>query len=173
MSESRTTLLATMLLLWASPGCTPIDQYETAVESSDVATYTEYVHPLLEGTCATLDCHGSEGRPLRLYSATGLRIRADLRTPPGAPLIDATDEELAANVLSIDAVDDGEPDVDRHFVLEKPLSSTGGGLHHYGGQIWTGRDDPAYRCVRSWLAGGAIDTAACATAAARDGLPPP
>lgn len=173
MTRAHSALLATTLgVIAASAGCAPADQGESYLEMSDVGAYTEYVHPLLEGTCATLDCHGSRGRPLRLYSTTGLRIRDDLRTPAGVPEIPATDEELAANVRSIDAVDQDEVDVDARFVLSKPISDTGGGIHHHGGQIWYGRDDVAYRCVRAWLT-GSIDVDACAEAKVRDALPPP
>ncbi|MGE0787525.1 MAG: hypothetical protein AB7S26_17760 [Sandaracinaceae bacterium] len=136
------------------------------------ARYATYIHPLFEGSCATLDCHGDEGRPLRLYSETGLRITDDLRTAPGEPTIPVTAEELVDNVHAIAIVDVDHPIVEERFLLLKPLSNVGGGVHHYGGRIWTGVDDPAYRCVRSWLE-GAIDAPACDEAVARDGLPPP
>ncbi len=157
-------------VLVAGVGCAPT-QGEIGLPIDDVALYASHVHPLFEGSCATLDCHGAAGRPLRLYSETGLRVADALRTAPGLPLTPLTEEELIANVQSIAAVDATETSVDARVVLLKPLSNTGGGIHHFGGQIWSGTDDVAYRCVRSWMM-HAIDDVACAAAAARDSLPP-
>lgn len=167
---SRSSTLALCGLVLAT-GC-PAPRGETLEPMSDVRAYETYIHPIFEGSCATLDCHGDEGRPLRLYSETGLRIRDDLRTPPGVPTMPIVEEELAANVASIDAVDADQPNVDMRFLLLKPLSNTAGGLHHYGGRIWSGPDDVAYQCVRGWLL-NTIFVDACAAAAARDALPPP
>lgn len=173
MSFARFQLaVAAFCVLVSSAACVPEAQGEVGLAMSDVALYGAYVHPLFEGSCASLDCHGDPGRPLRLYAETGLRIRDDLRTPPGAALTAITEEELAANVSSIAAVDADAYDVDERFVLLKPLSDIGGGIHHFGGRIWAGPNDVAYRCVRSWLV-NAIDDAACVEAAARDALPPP
>lgn len=156
--------LAVIAVLVSCIGCAPA---QSAVEndSGDVANYEQYVHPLLEGSCATLDCHGNPGRPLRLYAETGLRIADDLRGPGQDPTMPITDDELAANVASIVGIG-------RDMVLFKPLSNTGGGIHHKGGQVWSGTDDDAYRCVRSWFK-DSIKTEACANAAAEYALPPP
>lgn len=170
-SARRFVLAATLCALAAGPGCAPLPQGEVGYAVPDLELYKAYVHPLFEGSCATLDCHGDPGRPLRLYSATGLRIRGDLRAAPGMTMTELTDEELADNVQSIAAIDVDEPDVDARFLLLKPLSNTGGGIHHYGGQIWSGTDDVAYRCVHGWLL-GTVDVDACAAARVRDGLPP-
>jgi hypothetical protein len=169
--QRRAMLSGLALLLAVIAGCAPT-QGEIGLPIDDIALYTSHVHPLLEGSCATLDCHGAPGRPLRLYSETGLRIADSLRTAPGLPLTPLTEEEFIANVQSIAAVDATETDVDARVVLLKPLSNTGGGIHHFGGQIWSGPEDVAYRCVRSWML-NAIDDAACGAAAARDSLPPP
>jgi hypothetical protein len=169
------TALATTLG-GATPGCAPPEQSESTLPVREIATYAEHVHPLLEASCATLDCHGQNGRPLRLYSETGLRLRDDLRGQPQDPTMPVTGEELLANVLSIAAVD-GDVDVtsanvDSTMMLRKPLSSAGSGVHHEGRQLWSSRSDVAYVCVRSWLL-GTVDADTCAEAKARDALPPP
>jgi hypothetical protein len=124
--------------------------------SEDEATYAAYVQPVLEARCATLDCHGNVERPLRLYAATGLRATDALRDRPLAA------EELTANVRSLAAVDPGAAP-EASLVLSKPLV---GGQAHEGGDLWTSPDEPQVVCVRSWLA-GAVDVAACTTAAAQ------
>ena len=169
LSRLRSAAIA-LAALFLATGC-PTPQGESGVLELDVGQYEAYVHPVFEGSCATLDCHGDEGRPLRLYSETGLRIRDDLRAPVGRPTIPITPEELAGNVQAIRAVDVERPIPETRFLVLKPLSNVEDGIHHYGGRIWTGTDDPAYRCVLSWLY-HALDTDACAAAAARDGLPP-
>ena len=53
------------------------------------------VNGFLAARCATLDCHGQLGRPLRLFSESGLRIVDDAGDyPGGAP---ATSTEIFAN----------------------------------------------------------------------------
>src|SRR6185503_19483134 len=54
-----------------------------ALRALDADAYTSEIHPLVEAKCASLDCHGAPGRPLRVYSEIGLRIRDDLRPDPG------------------------------------------------------------------------------------------
>jgi len=142
-----------------SPGTTPIPR------TLDRAAYARDVHPILEARCATLDCHGSFDRPLRLYAETGLRRSDDLRGQPITPA------ELDDDVAAATAVD-GADAVDDSLILEKP----GGRMKHTGLVVWTSAADPEYACVRGWLAGTSGDAdvaAACATAATRVQLPPP
>lgn len=137
-----------LLAAWLAAACGPADQSETHLGSlPDVTVYESEVHPYLERRCATLDCHGDPGRPLRLYAETGLRALGRDRDLP----LDA--EELAANVASIAGVDP-VTDPDRDVMLLKPLAIDAGGMHHIGGDdIWADRSDPGYVCVREWLAG--------------------
>lgn len=157
-------------VLWMLPllvlGC-QIDQETVTPRAGDAVSYSQHVHPLLEATCATLDCHGDTGRPLRLYAETGLRTDTTLRDLP------ITDAELARNVASLTGVDPEAP-IDRSLVLSKPLAENAGGLDHVGGDLWPSTTDPAYLCVRGWLEGAttAID-AVCAEALAPVRLPDP
>ena len=131
----------------------------------DLETY-DMVHPILEARCATLDCHGDPGRPLRLHAEIGLRATGVSRDEP------LTDGEREENVRSLAAVDPGAP-LDDSLLLSKPLA---GGEHHVGGDLFTSRDDPQLVCFRGWLAGDAhadAVAAACAEAAAEVELPPP
>lgn len=148
----RATLVALCLLAAA---CQDTGGTQPLV-SADEAAYAAYVQPVLEARCATLDCHGNVERPLRLYAATGLRASDLLRDRPLAA------EELTANVRSLAAVDPGATP-EASLVVSKPLA---GGQAHEGGELWTTADEPQVVCVRSWLA-GAVDVAACTTAAAQ------
>jgi hypothetical protein len=134
----------------------------------DPAVYQRSIHPILEARCATLDCHGMDDRPLRLYAETGLRARDDLR---GQPL---SDEELTANLRAAQAIDpDREPP--DSLLVRKPLAAPGG-VFHEGGDLWRRADDPELLCLLAWLAGSsdsASAEAACTAAAGQVELPPP
>ncbi len=127
--------------------------------------YARDVHPILEARCATLDCHGVDDRPLRLYAETGLRLRDDLRDEPATP------DELAADLRAIQAIDPGAEPADS-LLIRKPLAGSAGGVFHEGGDLWTSRDDPQLLCVLAWLSADS-DPAACAIAADQVELPPP
>lgn len=149
----------------ALAGCAP-GQSSVEVEPLDRATYDQ-VHPILEARCATLDCHGDPGRPLRLHAETGLRAAGIARTEPLADL------ERDENLRSIAAVDPDAPSVDDSLVLTKPLV---GGEHHVGGDLFHARDEAQFLCLRGWLAGESASTGvatACAEAAREVELPPP
>jgi hypothetical protein len=156
-------LLVTLLTL---AGCTGDDPGEIpAPPAGDVATYARDLQPLLEASCATLDCHGDRARPLRLYAETGLRATDALRDQP------LTMVELAANASALLAVDPGAAP-DDHLAVRKPLPPAEGGVAHIGGKLWRNRQEPAFLCVRSWLA-GASDPVQCAAAYAKVRLPAP
>ena len=157
----RWTALGTAVLA----SCAVAPQAELAHQSAETASYATELHPILEARCATLDCHGDPGRPLRLYADTGLRARDDLRDAP------MTDDELAANVAALFGVDPFAESAAEQLVLLEPLAVSAGGVHHEGDDIWSSREDPGYRCVASFLE-GEVDRAACADARARDALPP-
>lgn len=138
----------------------------------DREAYAAYVHPVVEPSCATLDCHGAPGRPLRLYAETGLRASDALRLDD-API---SDDEIDANVLSFAAVDLDEPRLEHRLSLTKPLAEPAGGVEHVGGDVWLSTTDPSYRCVAGWLDGRAGEVeweTACADAIAEVGLLPP
>jgi hypothetical protein len=148
----------------AATGCGPAQGTETPAPA-DPAVYEQHVQPYTAVSCATLDCHGDPGRPLRMYSELGLRRDPTLRTQavsearPAQPL---TAEELADNLAAFGAVSDVGP---RHMALLKPLA---GHVHHLGGTLWPNEEAPGYLCLRGWLApdpASPVDTGqACAMA---------
>jgi hypothetical protein len=140
------------------------------VDDAAVDTYARELHPLLEASCATLDCHGADRRPLQLFSETGRRLRGDLR---GEPL---TREEWLANVRALRTLDVGESDPDHQMLLLKPLAVSAGGAAHVGGDVWPDRAAPGYVCLRAFVVGDSDSDparAACATAREAVKLPDP
>jgi hypothetical protein len=123
------------------------------------------VSRVLEKRCATLDCHGQVGRPLRIYGQFGLRFVDDAGNQPG--LGATTETEYEANFQSViglqpramsDVVDGLSPP-ESIMLLRKPLQLE----RHKGGAVFVSGDD-AYQCLTSWLA-KQIDLAACGRAA--------
>jgi hypothetical protein len=129
------------------------------------------VSKVFEVRCASLDCHGSIARNLRLYSSVGLRLDNDAGNVPGAG--DTTLDEVNDNYYSItllepelmnNVINGGDPD--GLLLLKKPL-----GIENHKGGAQLRREDDAYTCIRSWLTedpsdpAKAINKNACTNAA--------
>lgn len=154
--------LAGTITLVVLAGCGPDAIATQAIATGDVEAYVTQVHPVVRYSCGSLDCHGDQGRPLRLYSEDGLRARDALR---GAPLDPVEADWNARSLTGIDPL----TDLDQKLSLTKPLAVSAGGVAHAGGDVFASRDDPGYRCLRAWLAGEsalAESVAACTEAAA-------
>jgi hypothetical protein len=131
------------------------------------------VQGFLANKCGTLDCHGSSGRSLRIFSQYGLRLVDDAGDiPGGAP---TTPNEIFATYISAISVQPelttkafhGDEDPHSLLLLRKPL----GLERHKGGQVLQ-PNDYGDLCLTSWLTDGlsdggtsTIDNAACNTAA--------
>lgn len=155
-------VLGFLLVTGACGGVAAQDQQPLVELDGEV--YARDVHPILEARCATLDCHGVDDRPLRLYAETGLRARDDLRD------VVIEGGELEANVRAIQAIDPGADPSDT-LMVRKPL----GGVAHEGSTLWESQDEPQLICVLAWLSGTSDDpdaADACAAAAEEVALPP-
>ena len=136
----------------AGVGCAFEDQKQLQVAArGEQGNFATYVQPVLATSCASLDCHGMAGRPLRLYAKHGLRMDAALRGQ------EASEAELSANIASIAALDPDASSLEDNLLLLKPLAVKAGGMHHVGGDLWANQADPAYRCLHAWLRAGASD----------------
>ena len=143
-----------VLAVLALAACSSVEQGGLDVPApGQLADYRAYVHPVLAAGCASLDCHGQPGRPMRLYAKHGLRLEASLRGQ------DERDDELIFNMKAIAALDPEVATIADHLLLLKPLAVAAGGLHHLGGDLWPSPTDPAYRCLEAWLRTGASDVA--------------
>ncbi|MFO0677789.1 MAG: hypothetical protein U0169_14730 [Polyangiaceae bacterium] len=127
----------------------------------------------MEKACGSLDCHGNEGRPLRIYSRRGLRKRGAQNVSNGSP---TTDDEIRENYFSVIGL---EPEImsqvvssdskgsapERLLLIRKPLDSKNNELTepHKGGKIIGTTADESYLCMTGWLT-GTSNTNACAVA---------
>ena len=166
------SVLTMAIAAWALVACasspTPDGKARTTtILAPDQAQFQQFVSPALERRCATLDCHGQVGRPLRLYSARGLRLPNDGGLIPGVG--STTAEETTANYRAVIGLEPEEltrvmagVDPPRDLLLlKKPLMLEG----HKGGPVLAPTNDPVEVCVDSWIL-GTIDAPSCTKAAA-------
>ena len=169
----RATLLFVVIVGWSCSA--PDSKRTTRIQTSDQTQFETFVSPFLERKCATLDCHGQVGRPLRLYSGRGLRLPADGGVFPGSS--DTTGFERAANYRSVIGL---EPELITRIwagvaqprdllLLQKPLGLGDSTVSHKGGQVLASMGDPGETCLATWLLAGAnngsFDSASCTKAA--------
>jgi len=126
------------------------------------------VSQFMEVRCGGLDCHGQDGRPLRIYGQTGLRLRArDDGQRDNSP---TTDEERTENYRSVVGL---EPEAmaecfeskgERYAtfqLLKKPLGIENGGIRHKGGPVLRPtQSDPGWQCLYGWVSDN-VDAAQC------------
>jgi hypothetical protein len=152
----------------AAPGCARQADSEGDLHFPDRATFPA-VASALDRRCATLDCHGTPERNLRLYGRSGLRL--DPADVPGSG--DTTEAEHDASYESIVGL---EPEIMSLVVSERGRAperltlirkARGIEAHKGGARIALGDDSDV--CLTSWL-GSAPDEEVCALAA---DLPPP
>ncbi len=153
----RSDLVLTLgLLSSASALCVLACQEDTSLSKPlycpDPELFAEAVSPYLEKRCGTLDCHGSQQRPLRFYGQLGLRHITELNVSGGEP---TTEAELADNYLSTcglepekmqEAVTDLGASADQLKLIAKPR----GQMDHKGGQVVV-EGDPGDRCISGWV----------------------
>jgi hypothetical protein len=118
------------------------------------------VGTFMEKRCGALDCHGQVGRPLRIYSANGLRLNDG---PNGARDTRETQpDEKSANYYAVVGLEPEQISVSRvsegayddFLLLKKPLSIEGGGVRHKGGPVLRSTDS-GFDCLISWISGTA------------------
>ena len=140
------------------------------VSLGDVELFADFVQPYVQVECASLDCHGVAGRPLRLYSELGLRRAPELRPTPVTEAhepVALTPEELADNQLAFAGLSADAYPPSAQLALRKPLAIAAGGFEHEGGVHWPTTEDPGYLCLRGYLLADVEDPAAdCARALA-------
>jgi hypothetical protein len=130
------------------------------------------VSTLLEQRCGTLDCHGSEARPLRIYGQYGLRfvgpdddpdvLYAGNLSAPTTPL------EIERNYFSVCGIEpekmsmvtEGTEGPETLTMVRKPRLAE----KHKGGRIWD-KGKVEDRCLVGWIQSdfepGEMDTQDC------------
>lgn len=159
-------------LFVASCASTPDDSKEPrlVVESADFPSFSAGVDSVFERRCASLDCHGTTARGLRLYSANGLRLANDVGNAPGVG--PTTAAEINANYAAIVGLQPEKmnqllaksprtaDDAYQLLILSKPL-----GLERHKGGNALSKGEPAEQCIETWLTTKA-DQALCAKGSA-------
>lgn len=122
----------------------------------------------MEVRCGGLDCHGQDGRPLRIYSQMGLRLLA--RDDGARDNSATTAEEQTENYLSTIGLEpenftecyetQGE-NCATFQLLKKPLDIENEGIRHKGGPVLRpSQSDPGWQCLFGWVTGN-VDSAQC------------
>lgn len=139
----------------------------------DQNVFVDYVSPLMERRCGTLDCHGDAFRPMRLYGELGLRHPVENNVAGGTATTTREKEANYQSVCTVEpekvsevAVDPGGQSVNRLLLVRKARGQEG----HKGGQVFHPFDD-ADLCVVGWLRGDHVRSVAPACQAALDRLP--
>lgn len=145
-----------LLLALASCASSPEDS-RVAITPLDETSYATLVHPVVERSCGSTQCHGMLPRGLRVYGSTALRLPNT--TGPTSPA------EIRATYESILGL---EPEKLTEFtqarspdaaytllVLAKPLT-----LERHRGGIALRKGEAAEQCLFSWLM-GQTDATAC------------
>jgi hypothetical protein len=135
--------------------------------------YVKYVSEVMERRCGTLDCHGSDYRPMSILGRDGLRHPAEGNRTGEA---DSTDLEKSSNYFSVCAIepekvarvvdDPGGNAVNTLLLVRKARGQEG----HKGGKVFDPWDD-SDRCVVGWFRGDAEASIAKACSAALAKLP--
>lgn len=155
--RSSNRMWPALTALWLSAAaCDAPSEPAQRITAGDPELYASYVQPYLEVGCATLDCHGDLGHPLRLFSELGLRSDAALRpeaiweqNEPRA----LTERELEDNRLSLASLALAGRGPAEHLALLKPLAVSAGGIAHVGPTLWASTQAPGYLCLRAYLLG--------------------
>ena len=121
------------------------------------------VQPVLAARCAFPACHGTNLRPFRVFARQRLR----LEIPPDRREAELTAEEETANFGRALAFvgDEKTPPL----LLAKPLEAAAGGFYHRAKTLYADMDvfatadDPGYRQLADWVAGGIEDPGCVST----------
>lgn len=118
----------------------------------DADLFKELVSPYMERRCATLDCHGAQARPLRLYTRFGQRHPAESNISGGNP---TTEIELEANYAAVcglepekmaEALSDLGQSAEELLLVSKPRDI----VAHKGGAVIL-EGDSADLCIIAWI----------------------
>ncbi|HEY1959939.1 MAG TPA: hypothetical protein VGH28_30230 [Polyangiaceae bacterium] len=162
---------ALVSIMSSTSACIDFNEPDGGVRATTILapdqTAFQTVSPVFERRCGTLDCHGQEGRPLRIYSGLGLRLPNDAGNFPGTTA--TTPDEITTNYRTVIGLEPEEmtrviagEDVPRDLlILKKPLMLEA----HKGGPAFAPSGDPGETCITSWI-DNALDKNACNQAVA-------
>ena len=175
----RRVVVASIVALWAAAAVacasTPDDSKDPTLavgappgvpSGADPTTFRTNVNAVFERRCASLDCHGSLGRGMRLYSSNGLRLPNEAGLLPGSGSTSA--DEINSNYASIVGL---EPEKTNDFLAKSPRTPDDAyqldilakplGLEKHKGGPALSKGEPAEQCIVTWLIGTPLDPALC------------
>ena len=121
----------------------------------DKDIFVNHVSPLMERRCGTLDCHGTDFRPMRLYGELGLRHPGELNRSGGNATTLLELENNYRSVCNVEpekvsevASDPGGQSVNKLLLVRKGRGTEG----HKGGKVFN-PFDASDLCVVGWLRG--------------------
>jgi hypothetical protein len=162
MTGARIFLTVTALAAITGVSCSiPTENSQIGDLPSEKSFTDGKVSLFMEHRCGSLDCHGQFGRPLRIYSEWGLRLKAnddgsrntaattaDEQKANYQAVIGLQPEELSACFTSKGA------NFSTLQLLKKPLNISGNGIRHKGGQILRATlSDHGWQCLYGWASG--------------------
>ena len=143
-----------LLLLVSATGCPSVNDPYAPFPVPNFVDFVTKVQPVIGRHCASAACHGSVGRSLTFYAVDYLRA------PPAfsdTPLDEKhlTDAELAWNYDALRMRIRGETSADQSRLLLKTLDPKLGGIRHGDGfVIFADRNQPDFKTLHDWIAGG-------------------
>lgn len=160
---SRLAIVAVALAALVSVACSGPPVGETDITAPTRENFL-LVDNALGYSCGTLDCHGQQGRNMRVWSKYGMRAQVNVANPPvpGSGETTKTETELTyRSVVGLEpeimsqVVRDGGQHPERLTMIRKAL-----GTEAHKGHKRMSVGDPLDLCLTSWLAGN-VNKAAC------------
>ena len=163
------TIAVTALAVWGATSCSiPTENVDVGALPTQNDFVSQKVSLMMEHRCGSLDCHGAEGRPLRLYGQYGLRLQPNKDGSRNSS--PTTKAEQAANYQAVIGLQPEE--LSACFVskganfatlqlLKKPIDIQGQGIRHKGGPVLRPTlTDPGWQCLYGWVS-GTVDPTQC------------
>lgn len=166
LRRSRSIFLGALVAAGVAIACSAAPDPNAQITAGDIDKASfKPVALMLGRRCGSIDCHGSRFRNFRLYGFGGIRkVKTDTPETPATTQLEADENYDAFMTLEPSVMHDfiatGRTKPDKLTVFRKGR----GDEAHKGGQRIK-PEDPADKCLTSWLT-SSVDAASCAAAAA-------
>lgn len=166
MDRAAYVVLASVMALGVGTSCNATENGNIGPLPDQDSFTKQHVSTMMEHRCGSLDCHGAQGRPLRLYSQYGLRLAPNKDGTRNSSA--TTSDEQTANYLAVIGLQPEElstcfqskgADFATLQLLKKPIDISGQGIRHKGGPVLRPTlQDPGWQCLYGWVSGQADQT---------------
>jgi hypothetical protein len=148
----------------------PSEEVYTGFGPDGGATAATPVSEYMSRRCGTLDCHGSDYIPMRLYGRYGLRFPSETNVSGGKA---TTDAELSSNygtVCGLEPTETAAAVMDPNSAEQLLLVLKSRGIVSHKGGAVVKEGDPGDDCIAGWLRGDPPTVVSAACEAALNGL---